>query len=361
MADISKVRMLNGTEYNYKDAKARSDIEGLKADLQSLGMTADIKAALLTCINHVAWSDDNGDNCYNALKTALNYISIAPLYSFDKIGYEIGALSINNVYETPGDLSTPADYKLVNNNDNLNTRARMVGLIPAKKGTVLTAKSGYEIVVYQFAEIGFRSSGRYADDTRNSHGNYYCLDSVVQAPAWGTSYIVANDNCNYIRVAFRKISHDAWTQDEMTNFYGTVFTAKLCPEFRYFDVAEYVGGKTFIGGDIVIAGTTDRYVKEQTNSARAIMRYVPVTKGIFKSADANKYQISVYQISSIGAFIRDTSNPHDNGYPSWADQYTIHLDGVTAVCMSFKKLDGTDFTSDELANMYGTVFTYEVR
>lgn len=33
MADISKVRMLNGTEYNYKDAKARSDIEGLKADL----------------------------------------------------------------------------------------------------------------------------------------------------------------------------------------------------------------------------------------------------------------------------------------------------------------------------------------
>ena len=35
MADISKVRMLNGTEYNYKDAKARSDIEGLKADLDA--------------------------------------------------------------------------------------------------------------------------------------------------------------------------------------------------------------------------------------------------------------------------------------------------------------------------------------
>ena len=38
MADISKVRMLNGTEYNYKDAKARSDIEGLKADLAPLGL-----------------------------------------------------------------------------------------------------------------------------------------------------------------------------------------------------------------------------------------------------------------------------------------------------------------------------------
>lgn len=43
MADISKVRMLNGTEYNYKDAKARSDIEGLKADLEDLEETVDSK------------------------------------------------------------------------------------------------------------------------------------------------------------------------------------------------------------------------------------------------------------------------------------------------------------------------------
>ena len=36
MADISKVRMLNGTEYNYKDAQARRDIDDLKADLGDL-------------------------------------------------------------------------------------------------------------------------------------------------------------------------------------------------------------------------------------------------------------------------------------------------------------------------------------
>ena len=41
MADISKVRMLNGTEYNYKDAKARSDIEGLKADLDAKAVSID--------------------------------------------------------------------------------------------------------------------------------------------------------------------------------------------------------------------------------------------------------------------------------------------------------------------------------
>lgn len=33
MADISKVRMLDGTEYNYKDAKARADITALNESL----------------------------------------------------------------------------------------------------------------------------------------------------------------------------------------------------------------------------------------------------------------------------------------------------------------------------------------
>ena len=73
MADISKVRMLNGTEYNYKDAKARSDIEGLKADLDALepGLSDTAKLALLTCLEHVAWIDEHGQTYYNALEDAL--------------------------------------------------------------------------------------------------------------------------------------------------------------------------------------------------------------------------------------------------------------------------------------------------
>lgn len=75
MADISKVRMLNGTEYNYKDAKARSDIEGLKADLDNLepGLSDTAKAALLACFDHVAWDDDDptGQTYITALYNAL--------------------------------------------------------------------------------------------------------------------------------------------------------------------------------------------------------------------------------------------------------------------------------------------------
>ena len=71
MADISKVRMLNGTEYNYKDAKARSDIEGLKADLGYLdGIEVkynNLFDASTALDNKAIWSDgavhDSADHC----------------------------------------------------------------------------------------------------------------------------------------------------------------------------------------------------------------------------------------------------------------------------------------------------------
>lgn len=99
MADISKVRMLNGTEYNYKDAKARSDIEGLKADLDTLdeslgdlseletesktdlvsaineaaqsGLSDAAKLALVACFDNVGWKGTDGSLYIDELKSAL--------------------------------------------------------------------------------------------------------------------------------------------------------------------------------------------------------------------------------------------------------------------------------------------------
>lgn len=71
MADISKVRMLNGTEYNYKDAKARSDIEGLKADLEHIGLSDAVKIALLNCFKHVSWDHTTDTQYLDDLESAL--------------------------------------------------------------------------------------------------------------------------------------------------------------------------------------------------------------------------------------------------------------------------------------------------
>lgn len=90
MADISKVRMLNGTEYNYKDAKARSDIEGLKADLDAIepGLTDTAKGALMACFKNVAWKDAAvGETMYNALAVALDYSEDALPSGYTEKGY----------------------------------------------------------------------------------------------------------------------------------------------------------------------------------------------------------------------------------------------------------------------------------
>lgn len=82
MADISKVRMLNGTEYNYKDAQARADIATLNESLDALDSKVDnvkisdsVKEALLACFEHVAlWTEGEGDEYIDALRTALGSI-----------------------------------------------------------------------------------------------------------------------------------------------------------------------------------------------------------------------------------------------------------------------------------------------
>lgn len=86
MADISKVRMLNGTEYNYKDAQARRDIDDLKADLGDLdervealeeggsggdGLPDAAKTALLALLSKVAYTNGDGQTYYDDLYDAL--------------------------------------------------------------------------------------------------------------------------------------------------------------------------------------------------------------------------------------------------------------------------------------------------
>ena len=81
------------------DAKAVGDAIADKADADDVdaiddrvtvleagtGLTADIKSALLACLNHVAWADDDGQDYYTALYTALyppaNLSSISAVYT----------------------------------------------------------------------------------------------------------------------------------------------------------------------------------------------------------------------------------------------------------------------------------------
>ena len=77
MADISKIQVPgSATQYNIKDAQARSDIatlneslDDIRADLGTKALTEDSKIAILACFRNVTFLNDSGE--YDALYSAL--------------------------------------------------------------------------------------------------------------------------------------------------------------------------------------------------------------------------------------------------------------------------------------------------
>lgn len=360
------------------DAKKTGDeISDLKSAIDEFEpLSDDIKTALLACFERVMWIDNtSGQSTYNDLYNAFYGETpvIEPSYDFEKMEYDVGGGGPAEIYQWSGNTRAASGYRLFSPNDMTN-RARMRTFMPAVSGTI-TAMSGYEVVAYLFDSIQFASSLDYntSTDTRNKFGQSGGVNFNSSYPSWGSSFTIEDSDCKYVYLCFRKTSNADWTQTELQNMYGTVFTASLSPSYKLFDIAQYTGGYTYGDGDIVKDElVTDggmshkrRYIRKSAVSARATVDYLPITKGIFRSADPTKYQICLYQIDSEGGCIWDTENPYiseSNGFPAWADEFDLSLNPknneVFCICISFKKLDGTDFTANELSNMYGTVFTY---
>lgn len=358
------------------DAKKTGDeISELNERLDSEGMSDNVKTALLACFRRVMWIGGDGQTVYDDLYNALYGETpvIEPSYDFEKMEYEVGSGGPSEIYAWTGSTRTLTGYRIFARNDMTN-RARMRSFMPAVSGTI-TAMPGYEIVAYLFDSIQFASSweNNPKTDSNNKFGNSGAVNFNNSYPTWVSSFTIEDSNCKYVLLCFRKTNNADWTPSELQNMYGTVFTASLSPAYKLFDIAEYTGGYTYGEGDmvkdvtVVDGGISHKrtYVRKSAVSARAVVDYLPITNGIFRSADHTKYQICVYQIDSEGGMIWDVENPHGSGgyaIPAWADEYDLSLNPkqneVFCVCISFKKLDGTDFTQEELSNMYGTVFTY---
>lgn len=362
------------------DAKATGDaIAELQDEFDSFeGISEDVKVALLNCFERVMWIDDtSGQSAYDDLYSALygHTPTIEPSYDLRNIGYEVGGGGPSDIYTWTGSTKTLTGYRLFGGNDMTN-RARMRTFMPAVSGTI-TAMPGYEIVAYLFDSIQFASSWDTNPKTAitNKFGNSGAVNFNSSYPAWVQSYTIEDSDCKYILLCFRKTDNTDWTPSELQNMYGTVFTASLSPTYKLFDIAEYTGGHTYTEGDPVKqeevteigfeASHVRKYVKEVTANARAVSGFLPITNGILRSANSAKYQLCVYQINNIGQIMWDKNNPYlsaENGNPAWANEFNLsnsmYKNDIFCVCISFKKLDGTNFTADELANMYGTVFTY---
>ena len=75
------------------DSKVVGDeIGNLKSDFDQLvpGLTDEAKAALLACFAHVAWVDEHGQDCYDALEEALGVEPVKPIITLADWTYPIG-------------------------------------------------------------------------------------------------------------------------------------------------------------------------------------------------------------------------------------------------------------------------------
>lgn len=89
MANINKISV-NGTVYDIEDTTARAS--------SGVGLTDDIKTALLNCLENVAWINENGQNYYDALESALyppaNLVSISCVYTQSGTVYDTDSLNV---------------------------------------------------------------------------------------------------------------------------------------------------------------------------------------------------------------------------------------------------------------------------
>lgn len=64
--------------------KVQGEINELKDDLDKVGISENVKTTLLACFEHVAWTDEHGQDYYDALETALyesGYPRIKAIYN----------------------------------------------------------------------------------------------------------------------------------------------------------------------------------------------------------------------------------------------------------------------------------------
>ena len=72
-AELADIRVgADGTTYSSAGNAVRGQIRELKNDIENIGLSDDVKSALLNCFAHVAWIGDDGKEYYDALEDALS-------------------------------------------------------------------------------------------------------------------------------------------------------------------------------------------------------------------------------------------------------------------------------------------------
>lgn len=179
------------------------DVEDLKSALSEIepGLSDDAKTALLACLAHVAWIDEDGPDYYDALETAL--------YT-EKVPFEVAMVNKSSIGKTTSVYCSSMD--------NITARCRFD--VPVKNNGYTinsTDTTKYQVNVYNL--INDTLTEFTVDGT--TYSGYALSDS--ETPTWQDSIVVTG---NYFWCAFKKLDGTDFTNDEIENAFGTIYSVE---------------------------------------------------------------------------------------------------------------------------------------
>lgn len=318
------------------------------------GLTADIKAALLQLAAKVAYVDDDGQDYYQDLYDAFygNLDHISCVYTQSGTVYNTTSLDdlksdlVVTAHMSDNTTSViPSSYYTLTGTLTVGTST--IGVSYAGKTTTFTVTVTADSV--SSISAAYVQSGTVTNhDTLDSLKN----DLAVTASwASGASTTVASADYTLSGTLATGTSTITVTYENKTTTFNVTVT-------DYWTTVVFERGAL----SKPTSGTNKNYIfPSSTTTARArFVAPIPNNGDTLTVTDSTKYNLCAYDpttdvpvtITEMGvqyqAYLGSTKSI------SWKSSDSV---STSYIWVSFKKMDNTDFTDQEIANMYGTVFT----
>jgi len=362
------------------------------------GLSDEAKEALLTCFEHVAWTDENGQEYVDALENALYEVELtgitavfsqgsAVIYDTDTLDDLKQYLTVTATYSdsttatitaytlsgtlTAGTSTITASYGGKTDTFNVEVTSENifnpatspdVNLFTKTSDNSISSPHSSDTTVYHSTYVPISPNHRYK--ITKSAGTQFRIALTAQEPANGVSilYTEANHSGTEITV---DVSQPNAAYLFVT--YATNVTAEVNEQLRQSLVIEEIESPLWLFTDgymaVVGSGNFAGLTYRLGVTARACGP-VPVANNgyTFTVTDSTKYNVAAAGITSLEKIANSGSEVIDGyGYASSNDPFAWGASAsVTApfVWLSLKKMDGTAFTSEELADGAAAVFTY---
>ena len=319
----------------------------------------DLKAALLQIASKVAYIDDQGQTYYNALYNALyppkTLFSITAVFTqgstvvYDNASLDsLKSMLVVTAHYTDGTSETVAS-NLYTLSGTLTVGTSTVTVSYNSKTTTFTVNVTAAPTLSSISAVYTQSGTVYDTDTLDS----LKADLVVTATYEDstTAVIPAADYTLSGTLTAGTSTITVSYGGKSDTFTVTVTAAPLWT----FDNGIAIGKGT--------SGTSLNNIWRNNTAARACGSAPIENKGyVFTVTDSSKYNLAAYDVTSLTTTTNVSAAAIGGyGYPggtksiSWQTSDSV---STTYVWLSLKKLDGTAFTTEELANGAAAVFTY---